>query len=62
MAECVQADHQCVFSVVGDHPDDPNLILLKGEDNQLYQLDLRDGLLRLADYAEGGWLVLKPAS
>lgn len=52
MADCLQADQACVFSVVGDHPDDPNLILLRGEDGLLYQLDLRDGRLQIAEYAE----------
>jgi hypothetical protein len=62
MAECLQADQQYVFSVVGDHPDDPNVILLRGEDKLLYQLDLRDGLLRPAEFADLRLLDLRPAS
>jgi hypothetical protein len=30
--------------VVGEHREDPNLILLRGEDGRLYQLDPRAGL------------------
>lgn len=49
MAESEQADQQCVFSVVGDHPDDPNVLLLRGDDDLLYQLDPHDGLIRVAE-------------
>lgn len=52
MAESAQADQQCIFSVVGDHPDDPNMILLRGDDDLLYQLDLRNGRLQVAEFTK----------
>lgn len=34
----------CIFSVVGQHQEDPGLLLLRGEDGRFYQLDPEVGV------------------
>jgi hypothetical protein len=38
-----RAVDDCVFAVVGEHREDPDLLLLLGTDDRFYQLDLTDG-------------------
>jgi hypothetical protein len=43
---------ECVFAVVGEHREDPDLLLLRGTDDRFYQLDPLDGLPIPVDFAD----------
>ena len=47
---------ECVFSVVGQHRDDADRLLLYGDDGRYYQLDPIDGTPVLVDEIEE-WVV-----
>jgi hypothetical protein len=52
MSEPGCLDEDCVFSVVGQHREDPSLLLLRGEDGRFYQLDPADGVPTAVEFAE----------
>jgi len=57
MAEPRAHDHdhcpdECVFAVVGEHREDPDLLLLRGDDDRFYQLDPLEGLPTPVDLAD----------
>ena len=43
---------ECVFAVVGEHREDPDLLLLRGDDDRFYQLDPAEGLPTPVDLAD----------
>jgi hypothetical protein len=44
-----------VFAIVGQHEDDPDRLLLLGDDGQHYQLRLSDGITTPVAPAEEPW-------
>ena len=43
---------ECVFAVVGEHRDDPDVLLVRGDDDRLYRLDLTEGQPTPVDLAD----------
>lgn len=43
---------ECVFAVVGEHREDPDLLLLRGDDDCFYQLDPAEGRPKPVDLAD----------